>query len=61
MSFFTNVIFDEITIGRSPTVSRTISRTDVEALTFIPDSPIYRQRGAHRGEQECLGLIKIFA
>lgn len=27
----------------------------------IPESPICRQHGAHRGDSECLGLIKIFA
>ncbi len=35
MSSFTNVIFDEIKVGQSLTVSRTISRTDVEALTLV--------------------------
>jgi len=35
MTSFTNVIFDEIKIGQSLTVSRTISRTDIEALTFV--------------------------
>src|SRR5512143_704923 len=34
MSSFTNVIFDEIKIGQSLTVSRTMSRTDIEALTL---------------------------
>ena len=35
MTSFTNVIFDEIKIGQSLTVSRTISRNDIEALTFV--------------------------
>jgi phosphate acetyltransferase len=35
MSSFTNVTFDEIEVGQSLTVSRTISRTDVEALTLV--------------------------
>ena len=32
---FTNVTFDEIEVGRSLTVSRTISRTDVDALALV--------------------------
>ena len=32
---FTNVTFDEIEIGKTLTVSRTISRNDIEALTFV--------------------------
>jgi phosphate acetyltransferase len=35
MTSFTNVVFDEIKVGQSLTVSRTISRTDIEALTFV--------------------------
>ena len=35
MSSFSNVTFDEIAVGRSLTVSRTLSRTDVEALTLV--------------------------
>lgn len=35
MSSSMNVIFDEIKIGQSLTVSRTISRSDIEALTFV--------------------------
>ena len=35
MSSFTNVTFDEIKIGQSLTVSRTMSRTDIEALAFV--------------------------
>ena len=35
MSSFTNVTFDEISVGHSLTVSRTISRDDIEALTFV--------------------------
>jgi phosphotransacetylase/acyl dehydratase len=35
MSSFTNVTFDEINVGQSLTVSRTMSRTDIEALTFV--------------------------
>lgn len=35
MNSFTNLTFDEISIGQSITVSRTISRTDIEALTFV--------------------------
>jgi phosphate acetyltransferase len=35
MSSFTNITFGEITIGQSLTVSRTVSRPDVEALTFV--------------------------
>ncbi len=35
MSAFTNLTFDEIEVGQSLTVSRTISRTDVEALTLV--------------------------
>ena len=35
MSSFTNVIFDEIKIGQSLTVSRTLSRTDIESLTLV--------------------------
>jgi len=35
MSSFTNVTFDEIKVGQSLTVSRTISRNDIEALTFV--------------------------
>jgi len=35
MSSFTNLTFDEIKIGQSLTVSRTISRYDIEALTFV--------------------------
>lgn len=32
---FTNVTFDEIEIAKTLTVSRTISRNDIEALTFV--------------------------
>jgi len=32
---FTNVTFDEIEIGKTLTVTRTISRNDIEALTFV--------------------------
>jgi phosphate acetyltransferase len=32
---FTNVPFDEIEVGRSLSVSRTMSRPDIEALTFV--------------------------
>lgn len=32
---FTNVTFDEIEVGRSLTVSRTISRTDVDAMALV--------------------------
>jgi phosphate acetyltransferase len=32
---FTNVTFDEIEIGKTLAVSRTISRNDIEALTFV--------------------------
>jgi phosphate acetyltransferase len=35
VSSFTNATFDEIGIGRSLAVSRTISRTDIEALAFV--------------------------
>lgn len=35
MSSFTNTTFDEIEVGQSLTVSRTISRTDVDALNFV--------------------------
>jgi hypothetical protein len=35
MNSFTNVIFDEIEIGKTLTVSRTISRHDIESLTFV--------------------------
>jgi phosphate acetyltransferase len=35
MNSFANVTFDDITIGQSLTVSRTLSRTDIEALTFV--------------------------
>ena len=35
MNSFTNLTFDEISIGQSLTVSRTISRNDIEALTFV--------------------------
>lgn len=35
MSSFSNVIFDEIKIGQSLTVSRTMSRTDIESLTLV--------------------------
>ena len=35
MTSFTNVTFDEIKTGQSLTVSRTISRNDIEALTFV--------------------------
>jgi hypothetical protein len=35
MNSFTNVTFDEISVGQSLTVSRTLSRTDIEALTFV--------------------------
>jgi phosphate acetyltransferase len=35
MSAFSNTTFDEIKIGQSLTVSRTISRTDVDALSFV--------------------------
>jgi phosphate acetyltransferase len=34
MTSFSNVVFDEIQAGMSLPVSRTISRTDIEALTF---------------------------
>lgn len=34
MSTFTNVTFDEIKIGQSITVSRTLTKTDIEALAF---------------------------
>jgi len=35
VSSFTNVTFDEIAAGQSLTVSRTISRSDIEALNFV--------------------------
>ena len=35
MSAFSNVPFDQIQVGRSLSVSRTVSRTDIEALTFV--------------------------
>ena len=35
MNAYTNVTFDEITVGQSLAVSRTLSRTDIEALTFV--------------------------
>jgi phosphate acetyltransferase len=35
MSSFTNTTFDEIQVGRTLTVSRTLSRTDIEALTLV--------------------------
>jgi len=35
MSVFSNVPFDAIDIGRSLSVSRTMTRTDIEALTFV--------------------------
>ncbi len=35
MNSFTNVTFDEIEVGRSLTVSRTISRTDVDAMALV--------------------------
>ncbi|HXX64913.1 MAG TPA: bifunctional enoyl-CoA hydratase/phosphate acetyltransferase [Bacteroidota bacterium] len=35
MTSFTNVVFDEIKIGQSLTVSRTMSRTDIESLTLV--------------------------
>jgi len=35
MTAFTNVTFDELTVGQSLTVSRIISRTDIEALSFV--------------------------
>jgi len=35
MNSFANATFDEIEIGRSLAVSRTISRTDIESLTFV--------------------------
>ena len=35
MSDFTNMTFDEIKVGQSLAVSRTLSRTDIEALTFV--------------------------
>lgn len=35
MNSFTNKTFDEIEVGQSLTVSRTISRTDVDALNFV--------------------------
>jgi phosphate acetyltransferase len=35
MNSFTNTTFDEIEIGKTLTVSRTISRHDIEALTFV--------------------------
>ena len=35
MSSFTNTPFDEIQVGRTLTVSRTLSRTDIEALTLV--------------------------
>jgi len=35
MDSFANATFDEIEIGRSLAVSRTISRTDIESLAFV--------------------------
>ncbi len=35
MNAYTNVTFDEIMVGQSLAVSRTISRTDIEALGFV--------------------------
>ena len=35
MTSFTNVTFDEIEIGKTLTVSRTISRNDIEALAYV--------------------------
>src|SRR5512139_2121102 len=43
--------FDEIAVGQSLTVSRTVSRTDIEALTFvsgdIDESHIEQELGPH--------------
>lgn len=35
MNDFTNMTYDEIEIGQTLTVSRTLARTDIEALTFV--------------------------
>jgi phosphotransacetylase len=35
MTAFSNVPFDQIEVGRTLSVSRTVSRTDLEALTFV--------------------------
>ncbi len=35
MSAFSNITFDNIRIGQSETVSRTLSRNDIEALAFV--------------------------
>lgn len=49
MNSFTNVTFDEIEVGQSVTVSRTMSRTDVESLILvsgdIDEAHVEQQRG----------------
>ena len=35
MTSFANVPFDQITVGQSLTVSRTISRTDIDSLALV--------------------------
>lgn len=35
MNDFSNMTFDEIEVGQTLTVSRTLARTDIEALTFV--------------------------
>lgn len=35
MNDFTNTTFDELEVGQTLSVSRTLSRTDIEALTFV--------------------------
>jgi phosphate acetyltransferase len=66
MSSFTNVVFDEIRIGQSLTVSRTISRTDIESLNLvsgdIDEAHIERESGPeHIPSSESVAAEALFS
>ena len=51
MSSLTNVTFDEVKVGQSMTVSRTLSKADIEALAFTSgDVDAYHLEDGESGE-----------
>lgn len=61
MSSFSNVTFDEIEVGKSLSVSRTISRTDIEALTFVSGDIDEAQVEEEAGRESGLGAESVAA
>jgi phosphate acetyltransferase len=61
VSSFSNVTFDEIEVGKSLSVSRTISRTDIEALTFVSGDIDEAQVEEEAGRESGLGAESVAA